>query len=91
MIEGILNMASLAAALAGLIVLIASVATGKYWRVGIPMTLDLWTAATLLGLAGDSSWLRLAATASISGIQGLMFLGRRREFVETARTVWRRR
>lgn len=72
MIGALVSRAAMLAALAGLIVFLISAPRRELWRVGVPLTLDFWTAATLLALIANPGWTQLASVAAITGVQSLL-------------------
>jgi len=76
MIGALIEGAATATAIAGGLVIVSSIVRRREWRDDIPLTLDFWTAASLLSLFGEVTWLRLASTAAIIGAQNLMTVGR---------------
>jgi hypothetical protein len=47
------------------------------WKKGVPVTMELWTAAGLLRLCGEPSWSRIATAASIIAVRHLVIWRRR--------------
>lgn len=76
MIERLADPASLACTAIGIVAwLAAGLRTGR-WRAGVPLTLEFWTAAGLLRLAGEPSWARIATVAAIVAARKLLTWGR---------------
>lgn len=66
--------ASLLVAAAGIVVLVAATAVGR-WRDGLTSSLELWVAAGLLRLTSRAEVDRLTAAAAIIGIRHLVAFG----------------
>jgi hypothetical protein len=68
----VLDLVSLSIAGAGIIVLGVSVTLVARWKDGVPLVLELWTAAGLVRLAGEPSWARIATAAAIVAVRKLV-------------------
>ena len=77
MIDSLIEAASIATALAGILVFFVYGARDENWIAAIPLTLDFWTASTFLSLAHEVTWTRLATTAAIVVIPMLTLWGRK--------------
>jgi hypothetical protein len=67
-----LDSISLGLAGAGMLVLLLGSTFGTSWRAAIPVTVEVWTAAGLLRLAGEPSWTRIATAAAIIAVRRLI-------------------
>lgn len=56
---------------AGLFVVLCAAIVTRMLRAGVPMMLELWTAAGLLKLAGDPSWSTVAIAAAMIALRHL--------------------
>lgn len=68
----VLHWLSLALAGAGSLVVVLSFSLLARWWAGIPVAMELWTAAGLLNLAGEPDWTRIATAAVIISIRKLI-------------------
>ena len=68
--------ASLVLVVAGVFVVMMSLSLGARWRMGAGITMELWTAAGLLRLAGDPSWSRIATAAAIVAVRRVVLARR---------------
>jgi hypothetical protein len=57
-----------------LLALALALSLRRRWRITLPITLELWTAAGLLRLCGEPSWSRIAAAASVIAVRRLIML-----------------
>lgn len=70
---------SLGVAVLGVVVLALALARRLGLRVGLPMMLDLWIAASLLRLGGEPNWRALAAAASLLALRRLVAVALERD------------
>lgn len=68
----VLDAGALALAGSGVVVLALSLSLTSRWRAGVPVTVELWTAAGLLRLAGEPDWSRIATAAAIVAARRLI-------------------
>lgn len=62
---------------AGLVVGAVGALTTRHLRAGVPMMLELWTAAGLIKLSGDPSWPSIILAAIVIGLRRLVTFGLR--------------
>jgi hypothetical protein len=73
--------------IAGLVVIAVCAVRLRQPRAGLPMMLELWTAAALLHLTADPEWRSLLAAASVIAVRTLVLARRGRSSTQRPLTA----